>query len=775
MLRRFFAVATLLVVAAYPARAERIEFLAQHAGERVEGAEICFYRAGATSEPFERFLVSPEVRCFSADQVLLIPGGRWTYYTRHLGRSLVSTSPAIIDHPPTTEFDHTYRQTVEEMLPAGAIDVSDARKGAHEGENLAVYVSNGGTDWLPTIIPIPPGENSVLVPADMPLLLLRTTGTRVLAVSDPITVGVRKRVAVSFPSRQMPGHVLTWVQFPEDARAAGEYWTRMPAPELRLRSASALIEPAIAPRSAFGADGALFLFRNVPPGPWRISLSGAKWKRGDIAGDMPSSPTLMITTRPIMTEPAAALRVQWPVPRATPAVVDCGNGKDDSRKDDAAEALLLLSCPGLQPGDDPANVALDSCNIALRAESIDFARSEGTFHGVPAGTYLVILNRPGFDDRPQTVSLQVGDAKELTLPVAPFELFGKVTVDNEPIRARIEFATGVATSDDSGQYYATLAAPPRKLPIKVRSCSGELLHTELPRTPLGPNRPYDISISTNTLTVQVLDRTTRQPISGANLQVGALLSGDQGAFLDEISPTDAAGKAVVRNAPPSLDLLVCAVAQRYTRACAERLRLGAKKEHLVKIELAPEQFTNRFKLSRQIEWGFVFFVAPSGQVTERARVAADGSFTYRDIHRAPEHLVFVSTLPMVVLPLPETFQPNTDILWPTAAVRALSVSIGPRSSQNDALIGLFVGGRYVPAEALSHHQSNRDFQTDIYDRGPLYIRDILETGPVSVVLGPSPTALPMDMPPGVDIFTLPFHLNTFPRKAADTGSAIVFD
>jgi len=103
------------------------------------------------------------------------------------------------------------------------------------------------------------------------------------------------------------------------------------------------------------------------------------------------------------------------------------------------------------------------------------------------------------------------------------------------------------------------------------------------------------------------------------------------------------------------------------------------------------------------------------------------------------------------------------------------VRIAPRHKQRDGLVGLIVGGRYVPDQAFFHHQSARGHQTIVYGKGPLVIPAVLTTGPIDVILGPEPRDYPRELQPGDDIFTLPAYRAHFPVKRADAAGKVVFE
>src|SRR5437899_12599192 len=82
-----------LALASLPAFARapfRVEIIAQHDGQRVEGAEACFFHSGDGTGPLEAFLQTREVRCLPADQVLELPAGRWWSYVRDAGHQVAA-------------------------------------------------------------------------------------------------------------------------------------------------------------------------------------------------------------------------------------------------------------------------------------------------------------------------------------------------------------------------------------------------------------------------------------------------------------------------------------------------------------------------------------------------------------------------------------------------------------------------------------------------------------------------------------------------------------
>ena len=75
----------------------------------------------------------------------------------------------------------------------------------------------------------------------------------------------------------------------------------------------------------------------------------------------------------------------------------------------------------------------------------------------------------------------------------------------------------------------------------------------------------------------------------------------------------------------------------------------------------------------------------------------------------------------------------------------------------------------VPYPAFSQHLALHGSMLDLRNRGPLLVPDILETGPISVLLGPPPSTV---TPSRNDLFRLPQYRGA-PRKPV-TGPVVVF-
>jgi hypothetical protein len=765
-----------IALCASSALAVRLEFTAQYKGRRMPGAEVCFWRAGEGAEPVGLYAQSDDVRCVSADDVLEVPVGRWLYSIRR-GSDLVYAQPSVITIASPADEERGYKEVVDELRPAAVLDVS-ALRATNRTDLLAVYVSNDRAESRPMLMPVGRDKTDAVVPADMPLVVLAIRDGHVVNATDPIALAPAElRKIPPFPA--MPAEratVIAWITFPEDARQPGEYWKALGAPEAFLKRSGESSTPALPLFPAYRSDGALLLFRNVAHGRWTLGLKSDVWTPDGLELDVPSG-GLIEAPRNLQTRPAAALRVRWSVgapvaheptcapPATKPAVIRTG--------------AHLLTCEGLQPGVEVSAVNLSRCGDVEVAGSIDTQARVALFSGVRPGIYVAEVREPLMPVRRASVILTMGERASVDLDLRSFDFFGRVTYDGAPFHGRLEFRHGYAISDESGRYEAHLDDDPHDLPVRVVRCDdGQLIHTHLPRRPISRNTPYDLVIVRNEVRVTVTDAGSGDSVAGAVVSCGASTSDDidRGEFLHGIEATNGEGEAVVANVPNDRKLLICATAERYDETCAEMFTMGQARERTVSLTIRRIVHQGKLIVPWPITSARVYFVAADGRELEHAVIAPDGTFHYRDDHRAPEYVVISGRgMPLGIVSLPETPPSLLEIAPPSLPQQNIDVRIAPQNKQRDGLVGLIVGGRYVPDSAFFDHQSARGHQTIIYGRGPLVIPAVLATGPIDVMLGPEPHGYPREVPPGVDIFTLPAYRAHFPVKRVDAAGKIIFE
>jgi hypothetical protein len=747
----------------------RIDFAAQVDGRRLAGAEVCFYPAGDDRSPADLHLFSRGVRCVPADSVVEMPAGRWLYYMQH-SDGYVSSHPSVL----TASAGHAdaFREFPEQMRAAAILDFSRIQR--HDGEWFAAYVSNEGTSSPPTILPIVEGESTLLAPAGMTVVPLRVRRGEIIATADPVQLrsGESRQVAFATANRQL----VAWTVMAPEARRPGSHWETLSAPSVRLSTPSGVHEPIVPLRSGFGSDGALLLFRDVAVGTWELVLDGDRWapaaKRGVNTG---SEAETVVNAGVLETHPVASLLVRWTDTRRTIALApDCAKAKEVEAK--AISSVRLMRCPGLQRGGEVGHLRPADCTLASTG-TLDELHRVGRFDAVEPGLYVLVLVIDPFPAQLLPVELVTGQREERDVQLRSFDVYGRVTIDNAPALVRLEFASGAATSDASGHYYASLHSDPRDLPIRVVDCATNVLvQTHVPEFRIEPNRPYDIALFQNEIRVEVVDEVTNLPIENATVNCGVLSDPRTGAgtFLEAIEPTDSRGQTTVAYVPADREIVVCASATAYARACAPPITVKRGDRQKVTVKIAPTARRGRVVVPQAVQWGWVYFVTAAGVTTERIPLTPDGTFTMKSAHAAPEYAVVVSNLPLAIIPLELRSDSDLQMLWPAGRVRTVNLSISEQNAQSDALVALHIGGRYVPNQAWVDHQMGRSLQAEIYGRGPLQVRDVVESGPIDVTLGPRPED-PVLRSLGADLFILPQFRSHFQTKRVTPSDTVVFD
>jgi len=645
---------------------------------------------------------------------------------------------------------------------------------------LALYISNARTPWLPMLMPLPRDGKTALLPTNVPVLVLQMRHGRIVAVSDPITMGADgSSVAQPFPAApDNTRTIVTWVTFPDEARKPADYWTKLPPPTIRLVTPSGQqFNAIIAPGPGFGADGALLVFRNVPLATATIKIDGRLWTSNQVTVD--AGPAGLTTTSGGLTiRPAAALTVRWFPDNSSrfASTNDCLTVNADSQRDSKV-LVRLLSCEALRPESSVDNIDISKCNVVARP-ALDEVRSTATFTGVPPNTYVLQSQRPPHKPQRKVVTLATAGESSETVQFQGYRVLGRVTLRHEPVHVRLEFASGAVTSDSTGQYDGNLTEPPRNLPVRIIRCEDKsLLYTYLPSAPILENQPNDIDIPENHVDIQVLDQDG-QPVENAALQLGAFAvkDSDDGDFIGEIPQTDAKGRTAVENVSTDRQLIACAVHKEYQRACSSRFTVTEDGTATVTVRLTRKGLHRGVVVYGPLSWGRLYFVRADGTVSEWVPVAQDGTFTYHSEHSPPEYIVLASSAPLLVTPLRQVENGELRIEFPSAGhVIDIEVALGRHLGQEDARLGLVIGGRYVPEAAYGMHQSARGLQPNLYHRGPLRIPEILmNESLVTVMLGPPPNVLPPGVAEGVDIFTLPAYASRFPQQNVTSTGKVNF-
>ncbi|HEX9501874.1 MAG TPA: hypothetical protein VGA10_09500, partial [Thermoanaerobaculia bacterium] len=236
--------------------------------------------------------------------------------------------------------------------------------------------------------------------------------------------------------------------------------------------------------------------------------------------------------------------------------------------------------------------------------------------------------------------------------------------------------------------------------------------------------------------------------------------------------TDQDGHYAVENISPDKTIHVCLEHDDYERTCPDTFKLTSNETKTLRVPMQPRSaFRGRVITPQAIASGQIYWYSPDGQETEQVPVKDDGSFRFNREHRPEEVLVVVSiNLPLYIQRQPMMLPVDSlDITIPAAPVRRFEVQTSEETSQADAIVTIAIGDLIVPYPAFSQHLALHGSTLVLRNRGPLLIPDILETGPISVLLGPPPSAV---APSRNDLFRLPQYRG-IPRKIVG-GPLVVF-
>lgn len=753
-----------------PASATRLEFVAQSGDTHVKGAEVCFVAAGAKTDRPNLYLGSDDVRCMSADDVIDVTPGKWAYFLRHRD-GLVSMLPGTLTVPHgTAEFD--FKQVICEMRSAATLNVAAARSRLRPGEILVLYIRHDGRESIPAAFPIPRNESSVLVPAELPLVVMAVRDGRVTNVSPPVVLHRQETRSIDLPPVTGAATVVAWVWVGESGQTPAPFWKTIRAPQATLTRDGKTVLPELLLGDGYGSDGGLLVFRGVAPGKWTLRVSGDTWQRDELPVEIGSA--FVVASRSLVTTPVASVRLRWSAGASAPALDAACLPRGTNGPRTEPVIVRLYTCEGLKADADVETINPARCRMAPDVPVIDEKARVAVFTGLAEGTYLAEVREPNLPVAHRVVSAAIGEMQTADVELRSFDFFGRVTLDDAPLRARMEFRTGTVVSDESGRFEAHLTGDPGPSPVRIVKCQSEqTLATHIPAKRIERAQPYDIAVTTNTVHVQVLDATSRKPVEGAAVQAAAMMdkNSEAASFLAPVKPTDGNGESEVANVPTAFDLSVCADKDGYERQCGDRFSMKGERTKKVTVALQPLKNAGIVKAAQPVQFGRVFFVG-DGHVTESADVAQDGTFHFKNDHVAPEYVVVTSAnLPLFVTPLPLQAAAKLELIAP-AAGRSISVSLSDARPQADALLGLVIDGRYIPSEALFNHQARRGDPMFILKRAPVTMPDIAGQS-IAVMLGPSPYDIAPEDPD--DIFTRPERRAATITKQVDSTGAIKFE
>jgi hypothetical protein len=697
-----------------------------------EGAEVCRFQARDREKPIERWLSAQAVTCVASDAALTFPAGLWNVFART--RGAVSVDPVLVDGaaaPANLAFDLVPAATLVLQLPPGASGVVYSPKHA-----IAFPAMERAT--------VPVGEELWLI---------------VIAKSVPIAVvpiaaleaGV-DRVVDARSISDTPA-VLGWIRVSDVDRAAIKTARGVQLPRIAITAAGKEIVAASLP-GPDALNGAFVLFfRGVPAGAADLRLDGRGWlpfrRSVRIA---PQSVTLL--REPIAARASTTVMVNWSA-YGDLAALDRSLGSCEPPKEAPRFELTISSCPDPKPGKaiDPA-----SCT-ALRKETL---RSELTFGSVrvdevPPGWYVAELRYGRLPPVTATEEVAPLQQRPIQLQAQYFEAYGSLTRGGAPLDddATITFPGGGLgfASRKTGEYRGVIKERFEvDAKIDIVTCDGKRSFVLADRAmDIWKRTRYDIDIPDNSLTVAVVDTFTQMPLPAAALKYVVMslrvrprvpvLTRDVSQSDDGDEPGKrVAGQFVIKELPER-ELHLTVSCPGYKKKEIDPFSMTRSEKKKIDVDLVPLGGSEAKVLSsRPFENGTIFWFSSAGVETERADLAADGTFHFEKTHYRDETMTIVSlSHPLWILRAPPVEKATPlQVRFPDAAPqRDAEVTIENMPQRMVTIMGVAIGGLRVPQPVLAQHLALRGVAPLVSGGGPLLIPALSESGPIDILRGPS--------------------------------------
>ncbi|HYI12122.1 MAG TPA: carboxypeptidase-like regulatory domain-containing protein [Thermoanaerobaculia bacterium] len=724
-------------------------------GQTVGGGQVCRFPAGHRRNPIRRWLASQEVTCVAAGSPMAFPPGLWNVFARTADG--VSTEPLLVDGaaPPSS--------LVFNPGPSALLSANLA-----EGRSAVVYVPR-------RLTALPLAGNTQRVPADEPLWLVVVEKKQPVSIFSipPMEAGSERNIDAR--GTGVGPAIVAWLQFSDEHRAAIAATAEVPLPQVRVTQGGPALDSDPLPRPDL-LDGALVLLRGVKAGEAEVDVGGRGW--------LPAKRRVNVThaitplNDPLLLRPSATLVVHWNLPGSMRELnATIGSCKDDEPPQLEIVISTCTAAPRRGPRPDPPK-----CEV-LRKESVAPGTQHGdvTFEGLPPGMYraeMVFGHLPPVSRSVRAAALQQAD---VWVQARFWDLYGSLTFGGEPLgkEAEIIFPSGAGfASEETSEYHAAVEELfETDAKIEVATCDGGLKAIVLAEGHLRPRSRYDVDIPDNALTIDVTDTFTRMPLPGAvvNLEIFSKLMPRQRVLERRLTTEADQGGAALATfvAVPEREVVVTVSHAGYQKQTLEAFTMHVRGERRMDVQLVPLRGSQgRIVSPRPFDGGSIHWFSAAGEETERAELWPDGTFVYANSHAPDETMAIVSrSHPLWALRAVSAARGQTlEIPFPEVPSRTFDVAFASGDRQITRVIGLVVRGLRIPQGALRAHQSLRDLPSVLRGTGPLPIRDLAETGPIDVLLGPRLEEVPHRVP---DPFALPAYADV-PRKRLE-GESIEFD
>lgn len=690
-----------------------------------EGAEVCRFQARDREKPIERWLSAQAVTCVAPDAALAFPPGLWNVFAR--AKSGVSADPILVDSvaaPADLAISLAPAATVVLQLPPGT----------------------SGTFYAPRHVTAFPAAERTTVPAAEELwLIVISKSVPVAVVPIPaLAAGIERVVDARSVSNEPAG--LGWIYLSDVDRSAVKAARGVQLPRIAINAGGKEIVAASLP-GADALSGAFILFRGISAGEGDLRLDGRGWlpfrRSVRIA---PQSLTLL--REPIVARASATVMVNWSA-LGDLAALDRSLGSCEPPREAPRFELTISACPEPKPGKgiDPA-----SCN-PIRKETLRTELAVGSVRvdEVPPGTYRAELRfgrLPPFE-----VMADVPPLAQRPMPPLQaryFEAYGSLTRGGAPLGegAHIDFpydGVGFARRE-AGEYRGVVKDSfGTDAKIDVVTCGGKRALVLAERgMEVWKRARFDIDIPDNSLTVTVVDTFTQRPLPAATLHY-VVMSKKVPRFpaitRDVSQGEGAAGQFAIEPVPPDRELRLTVSCTGYKKKNIDPFSMTKSEKRKIDVDLVPLGGSEaKIVSTHPFASGTIFWFSSDDVETERADLAADGTFHFEKTHYRDETMTVVSSShPLWILRAPPVERATPlQVRFPDAApVRDAEVVIDNMPPRMVTLLGVAIGGLRVPQPAFAQHLGLRGAGPLVGGGGPSVIPALAESGPIDILRGPS--------------------------------------
>jgi hypothetical protein len=727
----------------------------ERAGAPVANGEVCRFLARDRENPVRRWLHSQAVTCVAAGSAMTFPAGMWNVFGKVEGKWL--SEPVLVEGskaPPTLELTLGPAATLTPVVPAGKTAVFYAPR-------------------LGIAFPYVETMQRVTVPASVDLWAIVLEKSQPLSITSIPAVDPGTERAVDIQGSTGGPFVLGWLQVPEADRAALSKAQGVSSPRVRFTSGGSARDSDPLPPLA-QLNGAFVLVRGVPAADGELDVAGRGWipYRSRVKVD---THNVTVANSALVARAAASLFVSWGKGSDLMALDrelgSCGGGEGPAPR----LAVSVAACAG---EDD------ESCRV-IHQETFDPEMPFGTFmvDDIPPGNYRAEMHFGKLPPIREDVKVLPLQQKRVDLYAQYETLYGGLTLGGSPLDedANLKFpGDGVGfASHQSGEYRAVLLDMfDTDARIDVAACRGAFRAFALASRPSRRNARFDVDIPDNALEINVTDTFTRAPLDGATVRYSIMSTPlpRHPVVTGELKTHGEDGRQgrVVMKYVPEREVQLEVSQAGYQKQTIKPFTMPRRDIKTLDVELVPlHGFSGRIISPIPFDRGAVYWFSASGATTEHADLEPDGTFVYSGMHGPDETLAVISlSHPLWVARAPAMERHETfEVRFPAIAAREFDIRIPDVDRETSTYIGIYVGALRVPYAALRLHQSLRDLPSLVRGNATLHIRDLGETGPIDIVLGPTSA----DVPPRAGIpdpLALP-QFATAPRKRLIPGVPMI--